>query len=160
MEKMEQLLNQWDFNLDKEDWYPPLGEVLKGVTEEQADWKPAGAAANTIRETVRHLLFYKERLLYRLTGEETEYPSGITNEDTFFKDHGGELSWGELAEKLFAVHRKLRDELAKLMEADYEKPLGSGQVGSWATSLVLHDAYHTGQIVLLRKLQGSWPARR
>ncbi|MGE7057310.1 DinB family protein, partial [Paenibacillus glucanolyticus] len=27
-------------------------------------------------------------------------------------------------------------------------------------SLITHDAYHTGQIIFLRKLQGSWPAKR
>ncbi|HDR8182963.1 TPA: hypothetical protein QC116_006303 [Bacillus thuringiensis] len=27
-------------------------------------------------------------------------------------------------------------------------------------NILLHDAYHTGQIVQLRKLQGSWPAHR
>ena len=33
-------------------------------------------------------------------------------------------------------------------------------VGRWVNSLVLHDAYHTGQIMFIRKLQGSWPSRR
>lgn len=32
--------------------------------------------------------------------------------------------------------------------------------GEEVMSLILHDAYHTGQIVLVRKLQGSWPGTR
>ncbi|MBJ7929171.1 MULTISPECIES: hypothetical protein [Bacillus cereus group] len=27
-------------------------------------------------------------------------------------------------------------------------------------NILLHDAYHTGQIIQLRKLQGSWPTHR
>ncbi|EKN66925.1 hypothetical protein BABA_13592 [Neobacillus bataviensis LMG 21833] len=26
--------------------------------------------------------------------------------------------------------------------------------------IMLHDAYHTGQIIQLRKIQGSWPSVR
>jgi hypothetical protein len=33
-------------------------------------------------------------------------------------------------------------------------------IGLTLTSIILHDAYHIGQIIQIRKLQGSWPANR
>jgi len=45
-------------------------------------------------------------------------------------------------------------ELEKIVEAADEK-----QLESWASELAhigTHNAYHTGQIVFVRKLQGSW----
>jgi len=70
MDKIELLLREWDFCYDEEDWFPPLSEALKGLTAAQADWRPEGGSVNSIWETVHHLIFYKERLLTRLSGEE------------------------------------------------------------------------------------------
>jgi uncharacterized damage-inducible protein DinB len=33
-------------------------------------------------------------------------------------------------------------------------------VGEALTNWMMHEAHHTGQIVLIRKMQGSWPAQR
>lgn len=160
MNRIELLLTGWDFCYDREDWAPPLGDALKGVTAAQADWKPEGFAGNTIWETVNHLIFYKERLLRRWTGEEKEYPAGVTNDDTFAVPENSEAAWQETLARSERVHRQLRDKLAQLSEADLENAIPGKNLEEWMHSLIRHDAYHTGQIVLLRKLQGSWPARR
>jgi uncharacterized damage-inducible protein DinB len=160
MNKIDLLLREWDFCYDKEDWYPPLAHVLRGVTAAQASWRPAGEAANTIWENVNHLTFYKERFLKRLKGEESEYPQGIGNDDTFVAKQQDEKAWQESVARLEAVHREIREVLAGLKEEDFDRPIPKNTIGLWASSLVMHDAYHTGQIVLIRKLQGSWPSRR
>lgn len=162
MNKMELIQRGWDFAYNKEDWYPPLNDALGGVTAEQAAWKPEGEAANTIWETVNHLIFYKERFLKRLTGEETpeSSPQGLTNDDTFSVSENGEEAWQETVSRLAAVHAEVSAFLAKLDKKDFERAVPNQSLGTWAFSLIMHDAYHTGQIVQLRKLQGSWPARR
>ena len=66
MNMKELPLQNWDYAMGQEDWYPPILPALKDVTVEQALWKPEGQAANSIWENVRHLLYYKRRLLARL----------------------------------------------------------------------------------------------
>ncbi|MCS7462153.1 hypothetical protein N0M98_18605 [Paenibacillus doosanensis] len=37
-----------------------------------------------------------------------------------------------------------------------QKELDGITIYQWVSDLALHDIYHTGQIVFIRKLQGSW----
>ncbi|RED66200.1 DinB family protein [Cohnella lupini] len=160
MTKLELLMQGWDAIYEKEDWYPPLKDALDGVTSEQAVWRPAGEHVNTIWESVNHLTYYKERLLKRLTGEESEYPPGLTNDDTFRVPSTSEEDWRKALAKLRAVHIGIREIISNMKETRLEEKIPRTPIGSWIHSLILHGAYHTGQIVFLRKLQGSWPSRR
>lgn len=159
MDKKAFLLHGWEIGYDKEDWYPPLADALKGITAEQANWKPEGAAINTIWENVQHLTFYKERFLKRLTGEETENPPGLTNDDTFSVTSVEPSAWEESVKKLDDVHQSIRNIIAGYSDSDLEREIPD-PVDVWLYSLILHDAYHTGQIIQICKLQGSWPAKR
>ncbi|RUS46276.1 DinB family protein [Cohnella sp. AR92] len=161
MNKMELLLHGWDSCYEREDWYPPLKDALNGVTWEQANWRPRyGGRINTIGETVSHLVFYKERLHLRLIGEETEYPEGVTNDDTFGAPVADEESWKDLVNRLEKVHSAIRELLAGMDKKDFERRIPKNPIGLWVNSLILHDAYHTGQIIQLRKMQRTWPASR
>jgi hypothetical protein len=160
MDKKAFLLHGWEIGYDKEDWYPPLADTLKGVTAEQANWKPEGAPIHTIWENVRHLTFYKEWFLKFLTGEETEYPQGLTNDDTFAVTSVEPSAWEESVKKLDDVHQSIRNIIAGYSDYDLEREVSKHPVGMWLYSLILHDAYHTGQIIQICKLQGSWPAKR
>ncbi|MDD9268109.1 DinB family protein [Paenibacillus sp. GCM10023248] len=161
MNNVELLLHGWECCYDKEDWYPPLTDALKGLTAEQANWRPAGEHVNTIWENVQHLIFYKERLLKRMTGEEMEYPDA-TNDDTFAVESVSGEAWEMTLSRLQTVHLAIRERLAQWGENDFEHvyPNRTQSAGRWVNSLILHDAYHTGQIMFIRKLQGSWPSRR
>jgi uncharacterized damage-inducible protein DinB len=158
--KIELLLQGWDSCYEKEDWYPPLKDALNGLTIDQANWRPGGEPINSIWETVHHLIFYKERLLKRLTGEEAEYPSGVTNDDTFVGATASEQDWRDTLLRLKAAHQGIRDAVAGWDDEQFERMIPNTVAGRWVFSLITHDAYHTGQIMLIRKLQGSWPSRR
>jgi len=160
MNGKEALLQGWDAAYGKEDWYPPLADALSGLSVEQATWRPAGERVNTIWETVMHLIFYKERYLKRLTGEENGYPEGLTNDGTFAIPEPTDENWTDSLTKLKAIHFGIRDRLANMEEDRLNEKIPQTEIGAWALSLSLHDAYHAGQIILLRKLQGSWPSRR
>lgn len=160
MNKSDLVRLNWEICYDKEDWFLPVAEAVKGVTAEQAIWRPDGGHANTIWETLNHLIFYKERLLKRITGEETAYPEGVTNEDTFKVDEAGEEAWEATIQRSHAVHLAIRERVASMQDDDWEKAIPGRRLDTWLNSLALHDAYHSGQIVQLRKLQGSWPAQR
>lgn len=152
------LLQNWDYAMDIEDWAPPLSAALEGVNAEQASWKP-GEAGNSIWETVKHLTYYKERLLIKLKGL-PKLPDLESNDATFTVTESGEEAWGQAVAKLKSVHASLREVIEALEEGVYDWG-GSGHApGEEVMSLILHDCYHTGQIVLVRKLQGSWPSHR
>ncbi|WJQ82742.1 DinB family protein [Brevibacillus brevis] len=161
MNRKELLLHGWECAYDKEDWYPPLKEVLSGVSAAEASWRPVGEAANTIWENISHLLYYKERLLHRLLG--TEFPSSAeTNDDTFTPSGGpaDEDAWQATLLRMESVHRHIHEQLSLLTDEELNQMATYTPIYQNVMSLVLHDAFHTGQIVQIRKLQGSWPARR
>ncbi|WP_456288328.1 DinB family protein [Paenibacillus sp. AK002] len=153
MNMKELLLQNWDYAMDQEDWYPPILPALKEVTLEQALWKPEGEAANSIWENVQHLLYYKQRLLGRLEGRPL-HNEGIGNDETFLIHDTNEEAWDTARNQLQEVHATLRQKFEAMTEAEIEES------PQRILSLIMHDAYHTGQIVFIRKLQGSWPARR
>ena len=151
----EVLLRSWDYAMDQEDWSPPLADALKGVTAEQARWKPQGEAGNSIWENVQHLTYYKERLLRRLKGLPKQ-PNLASNTDTFTVTESREEAWAGAVEKLKSIHAELRGYLQALEDDGGPEDSPADEL----MSLAVHDAYHTGQIVLVRKLQGSWPRKR
>ncbi|MCC3375542.1 DinB family protein [Cohnella sp. REN36] len=160
MSTLELLKQYWEFAYDKEDWFPPLRDAVSGLTSEQADWRPEGEHANTIRETVHHLVFFKERLLQMLRTGNADYPEGLTNDDTFRTDGTDEASWNVLLNRLDSVHRALAAELDRMDEEELAKRVLKAEIGKRYMSLIAHDAYHTGAVIQTRKLQGSWPSRR
>ncbi|KIL38237.1 hypothetical protein SD70_27825 [Gordoniibacillus kamchatkensis] len=141
---------------DQEDWFVPLRTAVEGVTAEQANWRPAGEKANTIAEIVAHLNFYKSRLLQRLRGEEPNY-DGLSNDDTFKPDEAG---WQAAVAEMNRIHAELEETIGKLDDEALDRPLPKQALGLTLNSILLHDAHHGGQIVYIRKLQGSWPAAR
>ncbi|NGQ94950.1 DinB family protein [Brevibacillus sp. SYP-B805] len=160
MSRMEILRKEVEKSYFTEAWYPPLQPVLEGLTAAQASWRPPGEAANTIWEYVNHLLYYQERFLERIKGGSPAYPAS-TNDDTFTVEApDDEAAWQATVKRVEEVYQGLRDVLATLPEEAYDRPLSGGSLGETLLNLLTHAAYHTGQIVQIRKMQGSWPARR
>ncbi|EJV84539.1 DinB family protein [Bacillus mycoides] len=144
----------------EEEWYPPISEALKNLTAAQACWHPEGKASNTIWENANHLLTFKERLLSRLHQDDT-FVAPQNNDDTFVQ--GGpndDDAWQQTVKRTLQVHDALRSSLTSLQEAELDQPSPSLPVWQQYMNILLHDAYHTGQIIQLRKLQGSWPSHR
>lgn len=159
MNRLDLLLFEWRNCYDKEDWYPPLSEALKGVTLDQANWRPEGAAANSISGIVNHLLYYKERLLKRMqSGDPSE--TADDNDATFVGTSNDKAAWQATLARLDAVHHEIGDMLEGYEDKDLDRTIPiDKKLGLALASIIMHDAYHTGQIVQIRKLQGSWPAR-
>lgn len=145
---MDLLLVQRDHSWEQEGWFPPLAAALEGVGPAEAAWRPPGGG-NTIWQTVNHLNYYNERLLCRLTG--MPFGPELDNDATFGEPGNPEdaVGWQAALERTRRIAQGLRTALAERGKADRNLAL-------W----VMHDAYHTGQIVLIRKQQGTWPARR
>jgi uncharacterized damage-inducible protein DinB len=152
----EILLNQHTSCYDENGWFVALTGALEGVTAEQAAWKPQNID-NSIWETVNHIIFWNERWLQRYRGE-LNRPEDVENKGTFKSE---ETDWQATLEKLNAVMDEWREKLESIDDTKLESPVNAEYQAPWWSPLAhqnIHNAYHVGQIVFLRKLQGSWNA--
>ncbi|MDQ7862109.1 DinB family protein [Peribacillus frigoritolerans] len=91
-----------------------LKKVLEDITFEQAIWKPADGAMNSIWELVCHLLFYEKRFLMRFLGETENEPQAENNESTFRLPTETLENWKETKQEYFYVHRELGKNTSKI----------------------------------------------
>jgi len=128
------------------EWFVPANTAVKGLTAEQANWTD-GKGNHSVGQLAYHLVFWNRRNLQVLKGEKPEKFSG-NNDETF--DKFDAKSWSETVQQLDDVLK----ELEKWVEsADEAKLKENAQV---FTHISTHNAYHIGQIIYLRKEQGSW----
>jgi len=140
------LLTQLKSTHDKEEWFVPINVALKGVTAEQAVWKD-GSENHSIGQLANHLLFWNERQVKKFKGEKLE-PFNGNNDETF--NAFTKEQWTQTLKKLDDVLLDLEKIIQNADEASLK---------SWAETIgniSTHNAYHTGQIIFVRKLQGSW----
>ncbi len=156
MNRIGLLLNVLDTTFDKESWYAPFKHAVEGITAEQANWRPTGEATKTIWENVNHLIYYKERLAANMEGR--EWPHNLDGNETFYltEQSNDDKEWKKVVERAENVQRSLRQILSKTSVEELDQNSLEGKL----LDIMLHDAYHTGQIIQIRKLQGSWPSHR
>ena len=144
------LLEQLCTTHNRKDWFVPVNVALEGVTPEQAGWKDK-SGNHSIGQLANHLIFWNSQELAKFKGEKPAAFSG-NNEETF--NSFDSKSWNDTVRKLDGV---LTD-WEKAVEAADENKLKSWY--SVIAHIGTHNAYHTGQIVDIRRLQGSWdPAK-
>ncbi|WP_163098978.1 DinB family protein [Peribacillus alkalitolerans] len=135
-------------------WFVSLKHALSGLSSEQASWKN-GESSNSIHEIVNHLSFWNQRYLNRFKGVPIEKMEG--NNDTTF--HPNHLEWAKALNNLEDIMQEWVNVLQECEIDKMESPLDKETTASWASvlaNLTLHTAYHIGQIVHIRKQQGSW----
>lgn len=152
------LLGQFAACYDKNAWFVAIKNALDGVTAEQAVWKPAGAD-NSIWEIVSHLSFYNYAYVERFKGLAYEY-SVDDNDATFTAAEGAtDAAWAAEAARLDAILTEFRELIAGADDSKFNEPVSGENPVKWKvliSNINTHNAYHGGQILLLRKLQGSW----
>lgn len=153
------LLDQMDYTFGHGGWFRALDRAVEGLTAEQAAWHP-GHGVNTIWQTVNHLTFWKTLCARRLDGAPLT-AERIDNTTTFGNagQPGDELAWRIALEHLASAHRAYHEAVSRYHEWDLESPLPGERtpLKELLLALNVHDAYHLGQIVTIRKLQDSWP---
>lgn len=138
------LLEQLRTTHNQKDWFVPVNVALEGLTPEQAKWKDR-SGNHSIIELANHLIFWDERALVKFKGEPAAQFDG-NNEETF---RAGE-TWDATVRKLDSV----LTEWEKAVEA-----ADDAKLNKWYSTIAhigTHNAYHTGQIIYIRRLQGSW----
>jgi uncharacterized damage-inducible protein DinB len=159
MQQKNILLEQLSACHNQNGWFVSLKSALNGLTEDYADWK-SSEDSNSIRENVNHLLFWNERYLGRFNGiPEVEM---VGNNDTTFRNQE-ELSWSGTVEKLNRIFEEWAAAIRECDESKFISPTTTQNDSPWSTTLshiTIHNAYHIGQIVQIRKLQGSWDSKQ
>lgn len=140
------LLEQLKTTHNVKDWYVPVMVAVDGVTPEQANWTD-GKGNHSVGQLTYHLLFWDRYALQDFKGEKHEKFSG-NNDETFNKFDS--KTWNDTVQQLDQV---LTD-LEKWVETADEEKLKN--VAQTFTHISTHNAYHIGQIIYVRKEQGSW----
>lgn len=151
----ELFLGQFSSCYDEENWFKTLKESLKGLTPQEASWKD-GSSNHSIFQLVHHLIFWNERYLFRFNGTPLSEMKKSDEDPTF------EINienWDSTLKKLNEVMSGLRDAFNNADEKKLQSSPFEDSDDPWYSVIAninIHNAYHIGQIVYIRKLQGSW----
>jgi hypothetical protein len=139
------LLDQLRTTHNQKDWFVDGNTAVAGLTPEQAAWKDA-SGNHSVGQLASHLIFWNRQALAKFKGETPAKFSG-NNDDTFNFDP---KNWAATVKDLDEVMK----EWEEAVEAADEKKLEA--VAPTIARIGTHNAYHIGEIVYVRKEQGSW----
>jgi uncharacterized damage-inducible protein DinB len=155
MNRKDVLLEQFLCCQKKSHWFVSFEKAVAGLTPEQANWKKTDSE-NSIWEIISHLVFWNERFLNRFKNIAVPKMEGSNDTTfTFLK----ELEWEQVLERFNAVITDWYETLKNSEDEKFDQYISKDPKETWLESLssiTLHNAYHIGQIVTIRKMQGSW----
>ena len=140
------LLEELKSTHNEKNWFVDADTAVAGLTAEQANWSD-GKGNHSVGQLAYHIMFWNQQNLARFKGQTPEKFSG-NNDETFTKFDSKQ--WAETVRQLDQV----MNDWEKAVETMDEKTLAK-----WApmiSRIATHNAYHIGQIVFVRKEQGSW----
>jgi uncharacterized damage-inducible protein DinB len=157
MSQIESLADQLERSFRGGAWHgPAVAETLAGVEEAAAAARPL-LGAHSIWEIVHHLTVWNDVPRRRLDGEglqnlpaELDWPPvGVVSAD----------AWQAALTALEDAHAALHARVLDLADAQLDDPVtgSDSTVRGMLFGVLQHNAYHAGQITLLRKAPGGAP---
>ena len=144
------LLQQLRETHNQEEWFVPIKVAIEGLTPEQAAWKDPNEN-HSIVQLVNHLIFWNQQQLAKFKGEKPA-PFNGDNKETFAGLD--KAAWEASVRQVDEVMTGLEKAIEGADEATLVK---------WSSTIAkisTHNAYHTGQIIYIRKMKGNWdPAK-
>lgn len=131
--------------------FTPASRALDGLTPEQATTKLEGWPYS-VAEVVAHMFFWQRHDHETIqTGSEPDVPAGADWPAV------AEDDWPRLKDEFLATLERSR-KLARDPE-NLERLILGGRftVGLRMVWFTGHNAYHLGQVVLMRRILGAWP---
>lgn len=153
------LLEQFNAAYDENGWFVALKNTLENLSAKDAVWKVADGKDNSIWEILSHLNYYNFAYLERFKGVDYVYPAADNDATFAASSDATDEDWRAEIAKFDSIMSEWREQLKAADDAKFDKAVSAKNQSSWATLLShinLHNAHHGGQIVILRKLQGSW----
>ena len=129
---------------NEETWTPPWGKAIAELTAEQAAWKPPGAR-HSIWMLVLHMSFWRALKLDELAGAKRDEAATAAG------------NWRVPQAITEAAWRAAVDELAALQGRVVAAMGESEKAADLLRNFIEHDAYHFGQIMLIRAMLGLKP---
>jgi hypothetical protein len=154
--RVDLLVKALDQAYDHKSWHGTvLRGSLRGITAEQAAWRPA-AGRHNVWELAVHAAYWKYSVLRRLRRETEEIRFPLPGSNWFPMPSGepSEKAWKADLAILAGLHRRLRAAVAELADADLDKiPEGSKtKIVDLVLGVAYHDVYHAGQIQILKRM--------
>lgn len=137
-------------------WYggPTAVGSLKGVNSKQALWKP-DKKRHSIWELALHIAYWNYAIRNKLIeGESGKFPISPSNWPNI-KTNAGENEWVEDKKLLTSEHNLLIEAIQKFDSKKLDTRVPKSSKWTFADLLmgaVTHNVYHTGQIILLKRL--------
>ncbi len=145
MTETERIADQMRRAFEGECWHgPAVLEILQGVTEQQALARPI-PGSHTICELVQHLTAWKSAVVDWLGGSTRE----VSDEENF----PTRTDWSAALDGLKRAHATLLAAVAALDDSRLEKRLSTRNYSVYVAlhGLIQHDAYHSAQILMLKR---------
>jgi hypothetical protein len=133
---------------------PTPAGALRGVTAEQAAWAPF-PGRKSIWQLALHVAYWKYAVRRRLEGGAGErFPRSPANWP-LVPEPGTSLAWKADVALLREEHERLLAVIGKIPSRRYGEVLPGGKrwtVGELVVGIAQHDAYHAGQIQMLKRM--------
>jgi len=125
-----------------------MQQVLKDVTAEKAAIR-LHEKGNCIWQLVNHLIYWRKTVMIRLQGRHAEPPMP----DMYLPDELTEASWQTTLLHFEEVYRQLSELITAFDESllDTASPIKGQTYYQLLLGCLQHDAYHMGQMVVLKK---------
>jgi len=136
-------------------WHgPALGDLLAGVTPEQAAARPI-EEAHSIWEITLHTIAWAEIARARMRGERMDDPTA--EEDWPPVRATSAEAWAAVVERVRQSHRELAADIRHLSGEQMQEKIGTldYSVSNLLHGVIEHSTYHGGQIALLKKALGA-----
>lgn len=146
---------------NQKNWFVSLKDAISNLTAEDAAKKDS-SGNHSVWGIVNHLIFWNGRWLTRLNGSEPD-KMGFENSETFPDGPPDDGSWENTLTKVNKIFTDIEDRINEMPEEELGKEAFPGYGASWyemLTHMTIHNAYHIGQIVHLRKQFGNWNAEK
>ena len=127
---------------------------------EAIDWDSVGKKPNgsihSIWDILNHLIYWQDYCLSLLGGENPTSPEHAVESWKFTESPSNEEQWQGTVSAFLAGLQTAEDAAAADLSGKIASRPSESRI-EVLESLIGHNSYHLGQIVLLRQLLGSWP---
>jgi len=121
----------------------------------------------SIYQQLAHMNYWMDYELRRIRGQRPKYPDHAAESWPNEPTPAGEAQWREtlnrfsnLIEQYTTLAKSPPDELSRQIEPAHEADVqNTSTLSAILWQMAAHNSYHTGQIVLMRRVQGAWPPK-